>query len=418
MPPQAAAAPTSRSTNAGRVAGRPGDAARLRPQRRRAAGRPPDALGRRRSTAWSSPRSCPRRPATRATVNLTLPLRAGVDSFAVDGYPDTFPTPGGAPRSGPGRGGLLAPHPGHHHPLVVRGSHHAHGRRSPHRRQVPQHRHRVGHVRRTHAGTQVTLTAESRTQVEVGPGSGDRDAWDPGCACRSPPTSSGRLTVRQVPVGLTLPSIHVDVPGVRGGVRIDPTSAVRAFLAGERPLPNHTDGCTPVALRDAQVDGNVAGARLARPRSHGHAADAGRDRHVVRPGPLAGGSWPGRGLVPGPPPRARPASPDARTPRPARHGRRAGRAPRGVARPADVSRGPAHPRQLPPRPLGRHRPGRPRRHRGHARSRLPDRHASLCPGPSTRPRPTSRSSCPSPRTTVPRTSSRRRSSGSARVSAP
>ncbi len=159
----------------GRVAGRPGHAACLRPQRWRAASGPPDALGRR-----GRRRGPPR-----------LPVHA--DQRLANGHPDSAATrrrrqlrhrrlprhvsqPSGAPTGGPCRGGLRAPHPGHHHPLVVGGSHLAHGRRSPHRRQVPQHGHRVGHVRRTHARHPGHAYRRVAHPGGGRPGSDDRDA--------------------------------------------------------------------------------------------------------------------------------------------------------------------------------------------------------------------------------------------------
>ena len=189
------------------------------------------------------------------TVTLTLPLRAGVDSFATDAYPDTYPSQVVHRLAVPVEEAYA---------LLTQDtttrwwSEEAISLTGGGRRIVDRYLSTVT-VSDMYGGpmpgTQVTLTAESRTQVEVGPA---QTTVTLGPGLRVPVTTDelGRLTVRQVPVGLTLPSIHVDVPGVRGGVRIDPTSAVRAFLAGERPLPNHTDGCTPVALRDAQVNGN------------------------------------------------------------------------------------------------------------------------------------------------------------------
>ena len=280
------------------------------------------------------------------TVTLTLPLRAGVDSFAIDAYPDTFPSQVVHRTAVPVEEAYA---------LLTQDtttrwwSEEAISLTGGGRRIVDRYLSTVT-VSDMYGGPMPAprsrSTAESRTQVEVGPA---QTTVTLGPGLRVPVTTDelGRLTVRQVPVGLTLPSIHVDVPGVRGGVRIDPTSAVRAFLAGERPLPNHTDGCTPVALRDAQVNGSWLV-----PGWH-DAADT-----ATLPTPDEIVTWCAQALSPVAPgqaggwsldlrPERDPGVAGPRTPHPARHGRRARRAPRAVARPADVSRGPAHPRQLP-----------------------------------------------------------------------
>ena len=225
------------------------------------------------------------------------------------------------------------------------------------------------------AGTEVTLSAESRTEVEVG-AAGSR--WS--LATRHPGTATtdvlGRVTVRQAPTGLTLPGIHVDVPGVCNGAVLDPGAAVRTFLAGAAPSAQPHRWVHAEALLNAKVHGAWLVPGWHDPALAATLPTAGEVvtwcRQVLSPaspGAAAGWSLDLR-------PRRRHGDATANDSS-AHHRRRPGRPPGRRARAAVVRRRAPHPGRLHPRPLGRDRRRRPPGHRGHAGRGRPDRDGVL-----------------------------------------
>lgn len=188
-------------------------------------------------------------------VNITLPLSAGVQMFSVDAYPDAFPSqlvrrePAGAEATYAIQTQDTTTAWWSEEEVSLAGGD---------RRIVDRYVSTITVCDRYGApvaGTQLALSAQSRTQVEVG---ASGTSWLLGPDTRVPVSTDalGRVTVRQSPAGLVLPVVQVDVPGVTDGATLDPGASVRTFLAGERPLPNHNSGFTAPALLDAKVDGD------------------------------------------------------------------------------------------------------------------------------------------------------------------
>jgi len=98
-------------------------------------------------------------------------------------------------------------------------------------------------------GVQVSLTADSPVDLEVGGRFYRTGSVTPAVLTTDP---TGRITLRVVASGLSVPALYATIPGLGPAVTIQMAAEVHKFLGGNATLPNHTDGFTPTTVQAAQ----------------------------------------------------------------------------------------------------------------------------------------------------------------------